>query len=126
MIMNTFKKFIGTAVLMAGTALGSAAFADASSMTCGGFGAMNDAARLAYAHELLVWINDTANFETAGPALTGRYDKMAAEGTDMEADTLSGPADDVWTHGEMKIEIESHCINMPADSNIVERLQDHT
>lgn len=120
------KHTFGATAIMIAAGLASAASADISGLTCGEFGKMDDAARLEASHQLLVWINDTANFETAGAALTGRYDKMAPEGTDMEADTLNAPADDVWTHAEMKIEIESHCINMPAESTVIGRLQSHT
>ena len=117
---------LATAATIFGAGLATTANADASAMTCGEFGMMDDAARREAGRALLVWINDTANFETAGAALTGRYDVMAEDGADMTADSLKSEPDNAWTNAEMKTEIEGHCINQPLGSNIIERLQDHT
>lgn len=123
--MQKMMYTLSAAAILIGTGLATAANADASSMTCGEFGMMSDADRLTAAHDTLLWINDTANFETATAALTGRYDNMATDGAETTVDSLQHDPDNAWTNDEMKIEIEGHCINMPLASKVVERLQNN-
>lgn len=121
--MTRLTKLMGAAVILVGGGLASGVYADASAVTCGQFAQMTDVERLNYAHELLLWIEDTANNEAAGAELIGRYTLGPhSESTDA-ADVLMGESPGPWTHKEMKVEIEAHCIRHPADSNIVERLK---
>lgn len=121
--MSKFTKLLGAAAILAGGGLATGVYADASAVTCGQFAAMDDVGRLTYAHDLLLWIEDTANNEAAGAELVGRYALGPhSESTDA-VDVLMGEAPGPWTHNEMKVEIEAHCIRHPADSNIVERLK---
>lgn len=124
--MNTMKRMIGvTAILAASAGFASSAMADVSTATCGDFAAMDDTGRLNYAHDLLKWIADTANFEAAGPALTGRYAASPIAETSTQTDVLKDDQGG-WSHQQMKIEIEAHCIKMPANTSIVEQLKSHT
>ncbi len=121
--MTKLTRLIGAAVIFAGGGAAWGAYADASAMTCGQFAQMDDAARLSYAHELLLWINDTANNEAAGAELTGRYGLGRHDESAETTDVLMGEPTGPWTHEQMKVEIEAHCIKHPADANIVERLK---
>lgn len=126
--MTKLAKVMGAAAILVGAGLGTGAMADASAMTCGEFAKMDDAGRLQYAHELLLWISDTANFEAAGPAITGRYGAGVANSGAGMSDVLAADneAGKGWTHQQMKIEIEAHCIKMPGDANVLQQLKDHT
>jgi hypothetical protein len=70
--MTKFTKLVGAAAILMGSGVASGAYADASATTCGQFAMMDDAGRLNYAHELLLWIADTANSEAAGAELIRR------------------------------------------------------
>lgn len=123
--MTKLAKVLGAAAILVGAGLGTVAMADVSTATCGDFAAMDDTGRLNYAHDLLKWIADTANFEAAGPALTGRYAASPIAETSTQTDVLKDDQGG-WSHQQMKIEIEAHCIKMPADTSILQQLKDHT
>ncbi len=121
--MTKFTKLVGAAAILMGSCVASGAYADASATTCGQFAMMDDAARLNYAHELLLWIADTANSEAAGAELIGQYGLGAHDEATANSDVLNGDPTGPWTHAQMKVVIEAHCIRHPAGSNIVERLK---
>ncbi len=123
--MTKLAKVMGAAAILVGAGLGTGAMADVSTTTCGDFAAMDDTGRLNYAHDLLKWIADTANFEAAGPALTARYAASPIAETSTQTDVLKEDAGG-WSHLQMKIEIEAHCIKMPAGTSILQQLKDHT
>jgi hypothetical protein len=121
--MTKVTKLMCAAAVVVSGGMATGAYADASTMTCGQFAAMNDVARMGYAHELLLWIADTANNEAAGAGLIGRYALGAHSEAESASDDFFGDPKEPWTHMQMKIEIEAHCIKHPADANIVERLK---
>jgi hypothetical protein len=122
--MNRFVKIVAATALLAGSGFATMASADPATMTCGEFKVMDDAGRMMAAHELMHWIADAANFEQT--ANLKRYFEDSPEKAEIVDDRLSDPADKGFTHYEMKIEIESHCKGMAADTNVVQRLKDHT
>jgi hypothetical protein len=117
--MNVLMKTGVAAALLMGAGFATTASADVSATTCGSFMTeQDDAARLVTAHELLVWIADTANFASVGSLES--Y-KMATD--DDKADPSN--TNKGWTDAEMVISIEAHCFHYPADTNVLERLKAH-
>ena len=88
--MSKFTKLLGAAAILAGGGLATGVYADASAVTCGQFAAMDDVGRLTYAHDLLLWIEDTANNEAAGAELVGRYAPWAAQRVDRRGRRVDG------------------------------------
>lgn len=117
---------IGLPAVLFALGLSSMAVADPAGMTCGDFAKLDAAGRMTYAHELLSWINDPANEATVGPALIGKYGPMQHDEATDQTDVLEMSLDHGWTHLQMKIEIEAHCIRMPDTTNVVDILRAHT
>ena len=122
--MNSFMKIVGATALVFGAGLATTASAEPNVLTCGAFAAMNDPDRVIAGHDLLVWINQTENFE-ATPALEG-YVMAVPEQADSTSTTTEAAPGPGWTDQEMKIEIEAHCIHMAPETNVVQSLIDHT
>ena len=120
--MNSLMKTVAATAMLMGAGFATTASADVATTTCGDFMMMeDDAARLVVAHDLLLWINDTANFASVGPLET--Y-KMVATGVgEAGTTTETDSTDEGWTDAEMVISIQAHCFHQPSDTNVIERLK---
>lgn len=124
--MTRFTKLAAAAAIVLGAGVATVAQADPATTTCGEFNQMDDAARLKFAHELLLWIADTANTEAAGGELIGRYASAPHNENTAESDVEMGDPTGGWTHYAMNVELEAHCHRVPDSTNIVQRLKEHT
>ena len=124
--MNSLMKTVAATAMLMGSGFATTASADVATTTCGDFMSMeDDAARLVTAHELLLWINDTANFASVGPLES--YKMVAPDlgdsGTKKDDDASDTLLDKGWTDAEMVISIQAHCFHQPSDMNVIERLK---
>jgi hypothetical protein len=122
--MNKVMKIVGATALLVGSGFATVASADVSTMTCGEFAALSDVGRKTAGNDLLMWINDTANF--ASTASLGGYFPINPPAADASATAAATSDNKGWTDDEMKIEIEAHCMHMMPDVTVLERLKTHT
>jgi hypothetical protein len=99
----------GAAALLMGLSAPAFADMDVTGMTCGGFMALDQNGRTAFATDMILWMNDSAN-ASAAAGLAAMYGGSGGAG---DADALHKA-------------IEGHCNGEGGSENILEVLQEAT
>jgi hypothetical protein len=126
--MRNAMKWMGASALVMSGAFGSgAALAQDThilTLTCGDFVAMEDGDQLAASHDLLIWINESANSDAAGAELIGRYGDVNPLELQPEEDTALELREAGWTRYLMKSDVDAHCIDQSTTSLVIDRLKE--